>query len=122
MDWVTSRDVVMNWEVRGTERKQGSKYCHCHRLCPAIDYLPRHSSAFPRPTISNSLPYPPLNSDFSPHLSHVSMPPPNGPRDPIAGPDSVEPPFPLKLRGPVIKGFGRGSKEVCIQLLFGIRE
>lgn len=37
---------------------------------------------------------------------------PDGPRDPIAGPDTPQPPFPLKLRGPVIKGFGRGSKEV----------
>lgn len=40
---------------------------------------------------------------------------PTGPRDPIAGPDTPQPPFPLKLRGPVIKGFGRGSKEVCTQ-------
>jgi riboflavin kinase len=40
------------------------------------------------------------------------MPPPNGPREQIAGPDTVESPYPLKLRGPVIKGFGRGSKEV----------
>ncbi|KAF2641109.1 riboflavin kinase [Massarina eburnea CBS 473.64] len=39
---------------------------------------------------------------------------PDKPRDPIAGPDKVEPPFPLKLRGPVIKGFGRGSKELGI--------
>jgi riboflavin kinase len=39
---------------------------------------------------------------------------PNGPRDPIAGPDTPQPPFPLKLRGPVIKGFGRGSKELGI--------
>ena len=38
---------------------------------------------------------------------------PTGPRDPIAGPDTPQAPFPLKLRGPVIKGFGRGSKEVC---------
>jgi hypothetical protein len=45
------------------------------------------------------------------------MPLPNGPRDPIAGPDVVQSPFPLKLRGPVIKGFGRGSKEVCIHSL-----
>lgn len=37
---------------------------------------------------------------------------PDGPRDPIAGPDVPEPPFPLKLSGKVIKGFGRGSKEV----------
>lgn len=37
---------------------------------------------------------------------------PDGPRDPIAGPDTPQPPFPLKLRGSVIKGFGRGSKEV----------
>ncbi|KAF2654800.1 riboflavin kinase [Lophiostoma macrostomum CBS 122681] len=39
---------------------------------------------------------------------------PNGPRDPIAGPEHPQPPFPLKLRGPVIKGFGRGSKELGI--------
>ncbi|KAF2193999.1 riboflavin kinase [Zopfia rhizophila CBS 207.26] len=39
---------------------------------------------------------------------------PDGPRDPIAGPATPEPPFPLKLRGPVIKGFGRGSKELGI--------
>ncbi|XP_014557983.1 hypothetical protein COCVIDRAFT_95728 [Bipolaris victoriae FI3] len=39
---------------------------------------------------------------------------PDGPRDPIAGPDTPQPPFPLKLRGPVIKGFGRGSKELGI--------
>ena len=38
---------------------------------------------------------------------------PDGPRDSIAGPDSgPEPPFPLKLSGDVVKGFGRGSKEV----------
>ncbi|KAH8722974.1 riboflavin kinase-domain-containing protein [Phaeosphaeriaceae sp. PMI808] len=39
---------------------------------------------------------------------------PDGPRDPIAGPDTPQSPFPLKLRGPVIKGFGRGSKELGI--------
>ncbi|GME57498.1 Riboflavin kinase protein [Neofusicoccum parvum] len=39
---------------------------------------------------------------------------PDGPRDPIAGPDVPEPPFPLKLSGKVIKGFGRGSKELGI--------
>jgi riboflavin kinase len=37
---------------------------------------------------------------------------PDGPRDPIAGPDTPQSPFPIKLRGPVVKGFGRGSKEV----------
>jgi riboflavin kinase len=38
---------------------------------------------------------------------------PDGPRDPIVGPDSgPAPPFPLKLNGEVVKGFGRGSKEV----------
>ena len=38
---------------------------------------------------------------------------PDGPRDPTAGPDSgPEAPFPLRLDGKVIKGFGRGSKEV----------
>jgi hypothetical protein len=36
-----------------------------------------------------------------------------GEREPLAGPDSgPEPPFPLRLDGKVIKGFGRGSKEV----------
>ncbi|KAF2027154.1 riboflavin kinase [Setomelanomma holmii] len=39
---------------------------------------------------------------------------PDGPRDPIAGPDIPQAPFPLKLRGPVIKGFGRGSRELGI--------
>ncbi|KAF1850121.1 riboflavin kinase [Cucurbitaria berberidis CBS 394.84] len=42
------------------------------------------------------------------------MGPPNGSRDLIAGPDTPQAPFPLKLRGPVIKGFGRGSKELGI--------
>ena len=38
---------------------------------------------------------------------------PDGPRDLFAGPDSGPvPPFPLKLDGKVIKGFGRGSSEV----------
>jgi hypothetical protein len=54
---------------------------------------------------------------------------PDGPRDPTAGPDSgPEAPFPLRLDGKVIKGFGRGSKEVCLifitfflpQYFFGI--
>lgn len=41
---------------------------------------------------------------------------PDGPRDPIAGPDAgPESPFPIKLGGKVIKGFGRGSKEVCLK-------
>ncbi|CAI9637192.1 unnamed protein product [Alternaria burnsii] len=39
---------------------------------------------------------------------------PDGPRDPIAGADTPQPPFPIKLRGPVVKGFGRGSKELGI--------
>lgn len=39
---------------------------------------------------------------------------PEGTRDPVAGPAAgPEPPFPIRLSGPVIKGFGRGSKEVC---------
>jgi hypothetical protein len=38
---------------------------------------------------------------------------PDGPRHPTAGPDSgPETPFPIRLDGKVIKGFGRGSKEV----------
>ncbi|KAL2819911.1 riboflavin kinase-domain-containing protein [Aspergillus cavernicola] len=41
--------------------------------------------------------------------------PPSTPRLPVSGPDSgPEPPFPIRLSGPVIKGFGRGSKELGI--------
>ncbi|KAF2279074.1 riboflavin kinase [Westerdykella ornata] len=39
---------------------------------------------------------------------------PSHPRDPIAGPPTPSSPYPLRLRGPVIKGFGRGSKELGI--------
>ncbi|KAF2151905.1 riboflavin kinase [Myriangium duriaei CBS 260.36] len=40
---------------------------------------------------------------------------PSGPRDPIAGPDSgPSAPFPIRLDGEVISGFGRGSKELGI--------
>ncbi|WEW57981.1 riboflavin kinase [Emydomyces testavorans] len=40
---------------------------------------------------------------------------PDAPREPIAGPDSgPEAPFPIRLSGPVIKGFGRGSRELGI--------
>ncbi|PLN77414.1 riboflavin kinase [Aspergillus taichungensis] len=40
---------------------------------------------------------------------------PDRPRDPVAGPDSgPELPYPIPLSGPVIKGFGRGSKELGI--------
>jgi riboflavin kinase len=40
---------------------------------------------------------------------------PEGPRPDIAGKDSgPEHPFPLRFNGPVIKGFGRGSKELGI--------
>ncbi|OBT66899.1 hypothetical protein VE03_04224 [Pseudogymnoascus sp. 23342-1-I1] len=41
--------------------------------------------------------------------------PPNTPRAPIIGPSSgPEAPFPLRMRGAVEKGFGRGSKELGI--------
>lgn len=34
-------------------------------------------------------------------------------REPYAGPESgPEPPFPIRISGPIIKGFGRGSKDV----------
>ncbi|PYH90662.1 putative riboflavin kinase [Aspergillus ellipticus CBS 707.79] len=40
---------------------------------------------------------------------------PDTPRDPVAGPDEgPSPPYPIRLSGPVIKGFGRGSKELGI--------
>jgi hypothetical protein len=39
---------------------------------------------------------------------------PDGPRPKIIGSDSgPEPPFPLRMKGKVVSGFGRGSKEVC---------
>lgn len=48
---------------------------------------------------------------------------PDTPRDPVAGPDSgPEPPFPIRLEGPVIKGFGRGSKEVCCSFFFFVKD
>jgi hypothetical protein len=38
---------------------------------------------------------------------------PDGPRPKIIGPESgPEPPFPLRMKGKVVSGFGRGSKEV----------
>ncbi|KAI9894412.1 MAG: riboflavin kinase [Vezdaea aestivalis] len=40
---------------------------------------------------------------------------PTDPRDPIVGNDSGPvAPFPLQVSGPVVKGFGRGSKELGI--------
>ncbi|KAJ5662664.1 hypothetical protein N7462_011590 [Penicillium macrosclerotiorum] len=40
---------------------------------------------------------------------------PDKPRDTVAGPDmGPEAPFPVRLSGPVIKGFGRGSKDLGI--------
>ncbi|KAK4950541.1 riboflavin kinase [Elasticomyces elasticus] len=40
---------------------------------------------------------------------------PEGTRARFAGPESgPQQPFPIKLRGPVIRGFGRGSKELSI--------
>lgn len=40
---------------------------------------------------------------------------PTAPRDQVAGPDSgPEQPYPIHLSGPVIQGFGRGSKDVCM--------
>lgn len=39
---------------------------------------------------------------------------PDGLRPSIAGPPAPEPPFPVRLSGPVVKGFGRGSKELGI--------
>src|SRR5271156_4580186 len=35
-------------------------------------------------------------------------------RPSIVGPESPESPYPIYLKGPVIKGFGRGSKELGI--------
>ncbi|KAI9812234.1 MAG: riboflavin kinase [Thelocarpon impressellum] len=40
---------------------------------------------------------------------------PSGPRDPVVGPPGgPEPPFPLRVAGEVVKGFGRGSKDLGI--------
>lgn len=40
---------------------------------------------------------------------------PDKPRDPVAGPNAgPEAPFPIRLSGPVIKGYGRGSKDLGI--------
>lgn len=38
-------------------------------------------------------------------------------RPSIIGPDSgPESPFPLRMGGKVVSGFGRGSKEVCLPM------
>jgi len=40
---------------------------------------------------------------------------PDRPRSPIAGPtNGPAPPFPIQLSGPIVKGFGRGSRELGI--------
>jgi riboflavin kinase len=40
---------------------------------------------------------------------------PDSPRPTIIGPDSgPEAPFPLRMKGKVVSGFGRGSKEVRV--------
>lgn len=46
---------------------------------------------------------------------------PDGPRPQIIGPDSgPESPFPLRMKGKVVSGFGRGSKDVrsCSTLFY----
>ena len=44
--------------------------------------------------------------------------PPEKLRPAVAGsPTGPEPPFPIRLSGPIIKGFGRGSKEVKILIM-----
>ncbi|KAL9603810.1 MAG: hypothetical protein Q9219_000919 [cf. Caloplaca sp. 3 TL-2023] len=44
-----------------------------------------------------------------------SSPPQSRPRSPLAGPPSgPAPPFPISLSGPIIRGFGRGSRELGI--------
>jgi hypothetical protein len=53
----------------------------------------------------------------SPHLSCCYLIStkmrPGGPRPSIIGPDSgPEAPFPLRMKGKVVSGFGRGSKDV----------
>lgn len=40
---------------------------------------------------------------------------PTRPRSPLAGPSTgPTPPFPIPLSGPIVKGFGRGSRELGI--------
>ncbi|KAL8924460.1 MAG: hypothetical protein Q9172_002670 [Xanthocarpia lactea] len=40
---------------------------------------------------------------------------PSHPRSPLAGPSTgPSPPFPIPLSGPIVKGFGRGSRELGI--------
>ena len=39
---------------------------------------------------------------------------PGGPRPAIVGPSVPQPPFPIRLSGPIVKGFGRGSAELGI--------
>jgi len=44
-------------------------------------------------------------------------------REEVAGPEGgPEPPFPIRLSGKIIKGFGRGSKEVCNPYELGLQQ
>lgn len=40
--------------------------------------------------------------------------PPSSTREPVCGPDVPAAPFPLRMSGPIIKGFGRGSSSLGI--------
>ncbi|KAI4129859.1 MAG: hypothetical protein LQ338_002042, partial [Usnochroma carphineum] len=59
---------------------------------------------------------------LSPPHEHAPFPPQkptprqmsSRPRSPLAGPPTPSPPFPIPLSGPIIKGFGRGSRDLGI--------
>lgn len=98
-----------------------SSCCHVARTTRRIDVLADISIQLSTPT--TSVPRACNSPIFFPTTQHAQSTftsfgnrddmRPDGPRDLFAGPDSgPAPPFPLKLDGKVIKGFGRGSSEV----------
>lgn len=83
---------------------RGQSDCACGRGDSLADETPLRDNFSHFNLLHTQLP-------VSNHLSSTMRP--DGPRPSIIGPDSgPEAPFPLRMKGKVVSGFGRGSKEV----------
>jgi hypothetical protein len=72
---------------------------------------PQLSPTAPQNDTNPALHAPASRTQTKPHQEPAMSRPATRPA--ITGPDVPEAPFPIKVRGPVVRGFGRGSKEVC---------